>query len=67
MSPPREKLDYDPSKGGFVVDIDKRQLEGAPYYKERDFGRSPDQAVGWTNTAAAGVVGCKRRGGGSCG
>jgi hypothetical protein len=39
---PWKKLDYDTSKGGFIVDIDKRQLEGAPYYRERDFAWTPD-------------------------
>jgi hypothetical protein len=39
---PWQKLDYDKNKGGFVVDLDKRQLEGAPYYKESDFEWTPD-------------------------
>lgn len=39
---PWQKLDYDRNKGGFVVDLDKRQLEGAPYYKESDFEWTPD-------------------------
>jgi hypothetical protein len=39
---PWQKLDYDKNKGGFVVDLDKRQLEGAPYYKESNFEWTPD-------------------------
>lgn len=39
---PWQKLDYETTKGGFVVDLDKRQLEGAPYYKENDFAWTPD-------------------------
>ena len=31
---PWEKLTYDPRMGGFVVDIDKRILEGAPVYTD---------------------------------
>ena len=33
---PWKKLDYDPSKGGFVVDIDKSTLEGAPAYSREE-------------------------------
>ncbi len=48
---PWQKLDYDRSKGGFVVDLDKKQLEGAPYYKSGfdwtpDYGRKVDQYYG---------------------
>jgi hypothetical protein len=39
---PWAKLDYDKSKGGFVVDLDRRQLESAPHYKESDFAWTPD-------------------------
>ena len=39
---PWQKLDYDRSKGGFVVDLDKKQLEGAPYYKTSDYAWTPD-------------------------
>ena len=31
---PWEKLTYDPRMGGFVVDIDKQILEGAPVYTD---------------------------------
>lgn len=37
---PWEKLHYDTSMGGFVVDIDRRTLEGAPSY-------SDEETVGW--------------------
>ncbi len=39
---PWEKLDYDTSLGGFVVDTDRSQLEGAPHYSrdEDPWGRS---------------------------
>src|ERR671914_2058373 len=44
---PWKVLTYDTSKGGYVVDIDKRKLEGAPTYRAgeepaytRDYGRS---------------------------
>jgi hypothetical protein len=29
---PWQVLDYDTSKGGYVIDLDKKTLEGAPYY-----------------------------------
>ena len=29
-------LDYDVSKGGYVIDLDKRALEGAPIYDSND-------------------------------
>jgi len=32
---PWEKLTYDTSKGGYVVDIDRDVLEGAPSYTDR--------------------------------
>ena len=42
---PWEALTYDTGKGGYVVDLDKQRLEGAPYY---DRGTEPnyDQAYG---------------------
>lgn len=33
---PWEKLDYDVEKGGYVVDITKEQLEGAPQFSDTD-------------------------------
>ncbi len=30
---PWDTLDYDTDRGGYVVDIDKQRLEGAPYYE----------------------------------
>jgi hypothetical protein len=38
---PWRALTYDPGLGGYVVDIDRRQLESAPYYTTRD---EPDWA-----------------------
>jgi len=37
---PWEKLKYDTSMGGYVVDLDRRTLEGAPSYAD-------DEAVTW--------------------
>jgi uncharacterized protein YrrD len=55
---PWAKLTYDRTQEGFVVDLDKAQLESAPYYKESDFmwsqeyGRKVDEYYGvptrWT-------------------
>lgn len=33
---PWQILTYDPSQGGYVVNIDKTQLENAPHYSETD-------------------------------
>ncbi|HET6197868.1 MAG TPA: PRC-barrel domain-containing protein [Acetobacteraceae bacterium] len=41
---PWEKLKYDTNMGGFVVDLDKRTLEGAPSYADND-------TVGWEDPA----------------
>jgi sporulation protein YlmC with PRC-barrel domain len=41
---PGEKLKYDTSMGGFVVDLDRRVLEGAPSY-------ATDETVGWEDPA----------------
>ena len=41
---PWEKLTYDTGKGGFVVDIDKETLEGAPHYGDAE--PSYDRAYG---------------------
>ena len=48
---PWKKLDYDPAKGGFVVNMDKRQLEEAPHYKSStdwspEYGRRVDTYYG---------------------
>lgn len=48
---PWSKLTYDERQGGYVVDLDKRQLEGAPYYSEADawtptYGRKVDDYYG---------------------
>ncbi len=45
---PWDKLDYDTGKGGYVVDLDKQTLEGAPRYsanQEPTFDRTYDQKV----------------------
>jgi sporulation protein YlmC with PRC-barrel domain len=39
---PWQKLTYDTDKGGFVVDLSKQQLEGAPYHDRRDHAWTPD-------------------------
>jgi hypothetical protein len=39
---PWQKLTYDEAKGGFVVDLDKARLEGAPYSKESTFDWTSD-------------------------
>jgi sporulation protein YlmC with PRC-barrel domain len=41
---PWEKLKYDVNMGGYVVDIDRRMLEGAPSYADTD-------TVGWDDPA----------------
>jgi len=49
---PWSALTYDEHKGGFVVNLDKKQLEGAPTIDEDDFkwtsdyGRSVDKYYG---------------------
>ena len=42
---PWDKLDYDTSQGGYVVDVDKAILEKAPRY-ERDVPPSFDESYG---------------------
>jgi len=40
---PWATLKYDTLKGGYVVNLDRRQLEGAPYYNRgSDFEWTPD-------------------------
>jgi hypothetical protein len=39
---PWRTLTYDTDKGGFVVDLSKQQLEGAPYYDKRDHAWTTD-------------------------
>ena len=43
---PWEKLTYDPSMGGFVVDIDKRALDDAPSYQTNESVQWDDPAWG---------------------
>lgn len=55
---PWEKLTYDRSMGGFVVDLDRETLEGAPSYETDEaamwddpaWGRRVDQHYGVTGT-----------------
>ena len=45
---PWDMLDYDPDKGGYVVDLDKERLEQGPSYEpgqEPDFDRDYDRRV----------------------
>jgi len=42
---PWQVLDYDTEKGGYVVDLDKKTLEAAPYYGSTDPESWPDR--GW--------------------
>ena len=40
---PWAKLKYDARKGGYIVNLDKKVLEGAPSYdSDRDFAWTPD-------------------------
>jgi hypothetical protein len=39
-------LDYDPSLGGYKVDIDRRRLEGAPTYSASEFSLWDDPVHG---------------------
>jgi sporulation protein YlmC with PRC-barrel domain len=41
---PWEKLKYDTAMGGYVVDLDRRTLEGAPSY-------ATDETAGWEDPA----------------
>ena len=43
---PWETLTYDPGMGGFVVDLDKRTLEGAPSYSDTETVQWEDPAWG---------------------
>ena len=40
---PWQVLDYETDKGGYVVDLDKKTLEGAPYYGGTDPDKWPDR------------------------
>ncbi len=51
---PWEKLDYDTSKGGFVVDMTREQLEGAPRYATNN---EPDWNDPGYNTRLGGYYG----------
>jgi hypothetical protein len=60
---PWSVLKYDTNLGGYVVNLDKRQLEGAPAY---DVGTEPAWAIAptktrYTTTTASGLTGlCNR-------
>jgi sporulation protein YlmC with PRC-barrel domain len=43
---PWRTLTYDPGQGGYVVDIDRRRLEGAPAYRANQTGMWDDPAYG---------------------
>ncbi len=43
---PWEKLKYDPEMGGYVVDIDRGMLEGAPSYTDEAAASWNDEAWG---------------------
>ena len=43
---PWQSLTYDEVQGGYVVDLDRSRLEGAPSYKSRDPDRWADPAYG---------------------
>ncbi len=43
---PWQALTYDPGLGGYVVDIDKQRLEGAPSYAAGEVGLWDDPAYG---------------------
>jgi hypothetical protein len=43
---PWRALTYDPAQGGYVVDLDRSRLEGAPSYKAGDPDRWNDPAYG---------------------
>jgi hypothetical protein len=43
---PWKALNYSPREGGFVVDVDKRRLEGAPTYSANDTAVWDDPAYG---------------------
>lgn len=42
--PPWAVLDYDPARGGYIIDLDKKTLVGAPHY-----GETSDPNA-WTDT-----------------
>ena len=44
---PWRVLTYDPGQGGYVVDLDRRQLEGAPSYTAQREPNWGDRQYGW--------------------
>lgn len=61
---PWDQLDYDENRGGYIVDLDKDRLEGAPHYatsnrpdwNDPQYGRSVDDYYGPAGTRPAGVL-----------
>jgi hypothetical protein len=43
---PWTALTYDTAQGGYVVDIDRQRLEGAPSYRANEMGLWDDPAYG---------------------
>jgi sporulation protein YlmC with PRC-barrel domain len=43
---PWRSLTYDERQGGYVVDVDRSRLEGAPSYRSSDTGRWADPSYG---------------------
>ncbi len=43
---PWKALRYDPRQGGYIVDVDKARLEGAPSYAANDTAEWDDEAWG---------------------
>ena len=52
---PWQSLTYDETRGGYVVDIDRSRLEGAPVYSDSDPNRWADPAYGQQIDAYYGV------------
>ena len=53
---PWSTLNYDESKGGYIVNLDKKMLEGAPTYDMNDdFRWTAD--YGWTSTTTRQAIG----------
>jgi hypothetical protein len=49
---PWESLDYDTRMGGYVVDIDRSRLEGAPTYRSDEDPWRGVRPSNWTDRAA---------------
>lgn len=53
---PWQALTYDASRGGYVVNIDRSRLEGAPVYSDSDPNRWSDPAYGLAVSEYYGVM-----------